>query len=150
MFGHRCAVTNVGVREVLRASHIHAWRLCEGAEEKLDPNNGLLLSANLDALFDRYLITFAADGEVVLSDRITAADLDLLGPVHKLRRTPSPEQTRYLRRHNAEFRRRDAREHVAVDAWPEVDGVERRGDTRVVDHGHAGRSHFGQPETPSA
>src|SRR5262249_30877179 len=36
--------------EVLRASHIKPWRKCKGEkgkEEKLDPNNGLLLSATL-------------------------------------------------------------------------------------------------------
>lgn len=55
IWGARCAVNGCDVREVLRASHIKPWRKAS-KNEKLDPENGLLLSANLDALFDRGLI----------------------------------------------------------------------------------------------
>lgn len=54
----------------LRASHIVAWRL----DERLrgDANNGLLLSVPLDGLFDRGLITFNDDGELIASHQLTA------------------------------------------------------------------------------
>lgn len=51
----RCAVTGLGVREVLRASHIRPWADCESESdtERLDVFNGLLLEARMDAVFDR-------------------------------------------------------------------------------------------------
>jgi hypothetical protein len=45
----RCAVTGCDVPEALRASHCKPWRDSTHAE-RLDPTNGLLLSASLDAL----------------------------------------------------------------------------------------------------
>jgi hypothetical protein len=41
--------------------------------------NGFLLSANLDALFDQGLLTFADDGAAILSARLTPAQSALLG-----------------------------------------------------------------------
>ena len=53
----RCALTGVSIGAVLRASHMKPWVEATD-EERLDPENGLLLAANADALFDRYLISF--------------------------------------------------------------------------------------------
>ena len=61
-----CAVTGCGIIELLRASHIKPWRASTNPE-RLDPENGLLLAAHADALFDRGLITFAAMGPFVLA-----------------------------------------------------------------------------------
>ena len=43
----------------------------ESAEHRLNPGNGLLLSPNLDALFDKYLISFEEDGNILISNKIT-------------------------------------------------------------------------------
>jgi hypothetical protein len=51
-----CAITGCDIRELLRGSHIKPWRKCSNSE-RLDPNNGLLLRADVDALFDSGLIT---------------------------------------------------------------------------------------------
>ena len=51
VWGDRCAVTGCSVVEVLRASHVKSWRRSSN-KEQLDPQNGLLLGAHLDALFD--------------------------------------------------------------------------------------------------
>jgi predicted restriction endonuclease len=51
----RCVVSGCTLEDILRASHIKPWR-DSNTDERLDPANGLLLTANLDALFDRYLI----------------------------------------------------------------------------------------------
>lgn len=87
----KCAVSGVTRRELLRASHIKPWSASNNVE-RLDPNNGLLLSAAYDAAFDAYLISFADDGSIVLASDFTAAEagaagLDLsvqlaLGPGH--------------------------------------------------------------------
>ena len=88
-FSGRCAVTGLAVREVLRASHALAWALCKTDDQRLDPNNGLLLSANLDALYDKYLITFTPTGAVVVSPSLNDGERRQLGPIDDLRVTPT-------------------------------------------------------------
>ena len=102
IFQGRCAVTGLGIRQLLRASHILAWKDASDAQ-RVDPNNGLLLSANLDALFDQHLVTFDRSGRVRISRSITSTDLPLLGPLQDLRAEPTPEQWHYLRLHNDVF-----------------------------------------------
>jgi len=101
-FGWRCPVTDLQLRPALRASHIVPWKLATN-EERLDPNNGLLLAANVDALFDRGLITFRPDGTLVVSQQVSSSERGKLGPLGNLRVRPTPEQAAYLRRHNELF-----------------------------------------------
>lgn len=61
----RCPLTGIGEPELLRASHIIPWNRCESDAERVNPENGLLLSALWDAAFDRGLVTFADNGAVV-------------------------------------------------------------------------------------
>lgn len=103
-FGNACAATRLTVSPVLRASHIVPWRDSDPVE-RLDPKNGLLLSANLDALFDRYMITFRPNGELVVSNSLTTRDRETLGPIGNLLEAPCDRRAAYLRRHNAEFDR---------------------------------------------
>ncbi|MEO6098587.1 MAG: HNH endonuclease [Fibrobacteria bacterium] len=69
-WGGACAVTGIAVPEALRASHAKPWAECTSDSERLDVYNGLLLVANLDALFDRGLITFTQSGELEVSPRL--------------------------------------------------------------------------------
>jgi putative restriction endonuclease len=64
-YGSRCCLTGLPVPEVLRASHIVGW--AEDKENRMNPANGLCLSATYDAAFDRHLITFDDDLRLVLS-----------------------------------------------------------------------------------
>ncbi|WP_289016288.1 HNH endonuclease signature motif containing protein [uncultured Methylobacterium sp.] len=73
-----CALTGLEVRAALRASHVMPWAEASDAE-RLDASNGLLLSATLDALFDKALISFDEAGGLLLSPCITAADRVRLG-----------------------------------------------------------------------
>lgn len=57
------------MKEVLGASHIKPWRLCTDAE-RLDPKNGLLLMAHIDALLDRGLISFASGGNLLVANSL--------------------------------------------------------------------------------
>jgi putative restriction endonuclease len=98
----RCCVTGLDVTELLRASHIKPWASCESDEERLDVFNGLLLSPNLDALFDAGLMTIGADGQVLLSSLLSdEATVTLiaqpLGRINGLR----PLHHDYLRYHRA-------------------------------------------------
>ena len=66
---YKCAVTGFNKLEILIASHIVPWS--ESTDnERLDVDNGLLLSPTYDALFDRNLISFENNGGIILTDRI--------------------------------------------------------------------------------
>jgi putative restriction endonuclease len=65
----RCAVTGTNVAALLRASHIKPWRVSDNGE-RLDPENGLLLVANLDAAFDARLVSFRDEGTILSSPNL--------------------------------------------------------------------------------
>jgi putative restriction endonuclease len=81
----RCAVTDLAVPALLRASHIKPWADCEADAERLDVFNGVLLAPHLDAAFDRGFVTFADDGSLVVSRGLDARARAILGLVHPLR-----------------------------------------------------------------
>lgn len=63
---HACRITGVNREEHLRASHCKPWRDATN-EERLDGENGLLLTPSIDHLFDRGFIAFEDSGEVIVS-----------------------------------------------------------------------------------
>ena len=75
----RCAITGLGVPELLRASHIKPWADCDTDAERLDVFNGFLLAPHLDAAFDAGFITIAEDGTVLLSDALPSGARSALG-----------------------------------------------------------------------
>ena len=64
----KCRVTGVTNKALLIASHIKPWSKCENNAERLDGNNGLLLSPHIDRLFDRGWITFSDAGDLLCAD----------------------------------------------------------------------------------
>lgn len=68
VYNAQCCVTGLNIPELNRASHIIPW--ADRKETRLDPSNGLLLSATYDAAFDKYLITFDEDYRMVLSSEL--------------------------------------------------------------------------------
>lgn len=97
-----CAVTGVRIPALLRASHCKPWRDCSD-QQRLDPHNGLLLCANLDALFDAHLISFDDEGHMLFSTRISAEEQQQLGLQADLRRAPCQELKAYLAQHRNVF-----------------------------------------------
>lgn len=94
-----CRVTGVPDRRHLRASHIKPWKLADD-REKLDGFNGLLLSPHIEHLFSRGHISFADDGQLLLSRHLNptvaqAWGLDQTHPPRSFR----PEQRAYLEFH---------------------------------------------------
>ena len=79
LWGGRCAVTGIAIPELLRASHAKPWAKCESAEERLSPFNGFLLCTSLDALFDKFLISFADDGQILIAPHLKLSELQLVG-----------------------------------------------------------------------
>jgi hypothetical protein len=94
----RCVVTGCDFQPLLRASHIKPWRLSNN-QERLDPDNGLLLVANLDALFDRCLISFSDEGQLLPSPLLPQSVITLLAPTSGLLIRLSAKQRAYLRHH---------------------------------------------------
>jgi putative restriction endonuclease len=61
-----CRVTKVDKLEHLRASHCKPWRDSSN-EERLNGENGLLLTPTIDHLFDRGFISFEDAGRLIIS-----------------------------------------------------------------------------------
>ena len=77
-FETRCRITGVDRPEHLRASHCKPWRDATN-EERLDGENGLLLTPSIDHLFDRGFISFRDDGRLLLSPVAHLPSLDRMG-----------------------------------------------------------------------
>jgi len=63
---------------LLKASHIRPWKNSTDGE-RLDQYNGLLLTPNLDTLFDQGMISFKDSGVIILSDEFIQDDREILG-----------------------------------------------------------------------
>lgn len=77
-WNNRCAVTQVDEQKVLIASHIVPWKDSTDSE-RLDPENGILLSPNLDALFDKHLISFNNNKKIIISNSLSSFNTQALG-----------------------------------------------------------------------
>lgn len=75
----RCRITKVDREEHLRASHCKPWRDCASNEERLNGENGLLLTPSIDHLFDRGFISFEDDGELLISPVAHPSSLQRMG-----------------------------------------------------------------------
>jgi hypothetical protein len=74
-----CPMTGISDPALLRASHIIPWANCPTDAERLDANNGLLLSALWDAAFDAGLVSFSDDGHPIASPLLTPRAHGALG-----------------------------------------------------------------------
>ena len=74
----QCAVTEFKDPRILIASHIVPWRDSTD-NERLDVDNGILLSPTYDALFDKHLISFDNSGKIILSEEIEKDAFNLIG-----------------------------------------------------------------------
>jgi hypothetical protein len=77
-FEHRCRVTGVLNPTHLRASHSKPWRDSSN-EERLDGENGLLLTPTIDHLFDRGFIGFEDSGRLIVSPVAHTPSLNRMG-----------------------------------------------------------------------
>jgi len=96
-----CRVTQVDRPEHLRASHCKPWRDASHAE-RLDGENGLLLTPSIDHLFDRGFISFRDDGRLLVSPVAHKGSLARMGvPVDREFAAGSfaPGQRRFLEFH---------------------------------------------------
>jgi predicted restriction endonuclease len=95
----RCAVTNFNKPDILIASHIVPWKNASN-DERLDVDNGILLSPNYDALFDQHLISFENDGKIILSGNLLEYNYNEIGVTGKERiKDLTSANKKYLERH---------------------------------------------------
>lgn len=94
-----CAVTGCGSSRLLLASHIKPWRAANPTE-RLDPYNGLLLTPNLDLAFDKGLISFDDQGQILLGQDLDPESAQALNITPELRlRQIEPPHRAYLAWH---------------------------------------------------
>jgi putative restriction endonuclease len=85
-FEDECRITRVDNGAHLIASHIKPWRESTD-EERLAGGNGLMLTPSIDHLFDRGFISFADEGDVLISPVADRVSLRRMGvecerPIH--------------------------------------------------------------------
>lgn len=64
-YSGQCCITGLNLIEVLRASHIVSW--ASDKQNRMNPANGMCLSATYDAAFDRHLISFDEEYRMILN-----------------------------------------------------------------------------------
>ena len=100
---YKCAVTGFDKLDVLIASHIVPWT-DSNDNERLDVNNGLLLSPTYDALFDRHFISFEDSGKIILTDTIELQAFEKIGVIGSEKiNNLSQYNMKYLDRHRNRF-----------------------------------------------
>lgn len=98
-----CAVTGYMMPAMLVASHIKPWRSSTNME-RLDPNNGLLLLANLDKAFDRGFISFEDNGQIIISTQLERPQV--LGISQQMRLSVREQNIKYLQYHRELYQER--------------------------------------------
>lgn len=99
-YGRNCPITGIEQDRLLVASHIKPWKVCTNAE-RLDANNGILLSALVDRLFDKGLVSFSENGGVIVSPRLSTRDRAKCG-IEQWQRLQLTAQSRiYMEYHRA-------------------------------------------------
>jgi len=64
-YSSQCCITGLNLVEILRASHIVSW--ASDKQNRMNPANGICLSATYDAAFDRHLISFDEDFRMIIN-----------------------------------------------------------------------------------
>jgi len=100
---YKCAATGYDDPRVLVASHIVPWKDSTD-DERLDVDNGILLSPDFDGLFDKHLISFENTGRIILSTDIEKYDYKRLGVTgNELIKDLTDGNKQYLNQHRAQI-----------------------------------------------
>lgn len=99
---NKCKICGLAHKELLIASHIKPWSEST-PEEKLNPFNGFLLCPNHDSLFDKHLITFEDNGQIIISKRLSETDKLLLNVDNDIIINIEEENKKFLESHREVF-----------------------------------------------
>lgn len=81
------------------ASHIKPWAVSDNYE-RLDANNGLLLCPNHDYLFDKGLITFRKNGQILISNILSTSQKQSFNISPDMKIVVKEEMEEYMNYHN--------------------------------------------------
>jgi len=100
----KCAICGCEAngKDFLVASHILPWYKAS-AEQKVDPNNGLLLCPNHDFLFDSLLISFDEKGLIMISDDLSEENKRGFRVNEHTHIDLTPEKEVYMKMHREAF-----------------------------------------------
>ena len=85
----QCRITHVSNSKHLIASHTKPWRDCSN-EERLDPENGFMLTPTVDHLFDKGFIGFEDSGRLIISPVADADSLEKMSiPIERVHQVGS-------------------------------------------------------------
>ncbi len=94
----KCCLCGVDDNSLLVASHIKPWAKSD-EHEKLDLANGLLLCPNHDKLFDGGYITFAEDGRIIISERLSSNSRIFMNVRTEMEIEVDEENAEYIKYH---------------------------------------------------
>ena len=97
-----CPITKSNLKSILISSHIVPWSKSND-DERLDVENGILLSPNIDSLFDKHLISFEDNGSIIISSKIDEVNRKSLGINSQIKIPVSEGMKKYLKRHRERF-----------------------------------------------
>jgi predicted restriction endonuclease len=103
-WGGKCPISGVNILSILIASHIVSWSESND-DERLDVENGILLSPLYNSLFDKHLISFDNDGRLLVSSKVNSENIERLGLLKDIKITLSKGMKKYLLKHREKFRR---------------------------------------------
>ncbi|WCM41367.1 HNH endonuclease [Flavobacterium sp. CBA20B-1] len=95
-----CPITGIDEKRILLASHIKPWSVSTN-EERLDIYNGFIFSPTIDKLFDKGLITFENNKELIISPTLSEVNIGSIGiiPGKKYFKLPIENRINYLEFH---------------------------------------------------
>ena len=111
-----CSIEGLEVPEkYLIASHIKPWAECESKDERVSCENGFLLPANYDYVFDRHLITFNSSGEICLLEDPESKQLyDVLCIDAHARIDLRPGNSEFLNTHTQAFKDKESYKNYSM------------------------------------
>lgn len=107
-----CKICGLNIENLLIASHSKEWKN-SNKFEKLDVYNGFLLCPNHDSLYDKHLITFDNNGEIIISKSINKDNRRLLGLDKVIKIKILPEQNIYVKFHRKKFYEKEKLRNIA-------------------------------------
>lgn len=94
----KCELCSVNIKELLYASHIKPWKDCT-QDEAYNENNGLLLCATHDSLFDKGFISFNNDGTIEISSLLNEELLKDLNISKNIKIHMNDKEKRFMKYH---------------------------------------------------
>ena len=108
-WGGKCPITGIDIKSILISSHIVPWSESND-DERLDVENGILLSPLFDSLFDRHLISFQDTGEIIVSNILNEENEKKFGLSGDIKISVTEGMKKYLKIHRSKLEEKNNNE----------------------------------------